>query len=68
MSESAHLSSVNIPSLFLWDIEVVQYAIVGHDSESPIALIKGNCLESLLNFALGEAQVTVKVLAHHLQE
>ncbi len=39
-----------------------------HDCESSIALVKCDCLESLLHFYLCQTQVTVEVLAHHFQE
>ncbi len=39
-----------------------------HDCESSVALVKCDCLESLLHFYLGQTQVTVEILAHHFQE
>ncbi len=67
-SESAHLSLINIAGLFLGNVEEVEDAIMTHDCESSVALVKCDCLESLLHFYLGQTQVTVEILAHHFQE
>lgn len=67
-SECAHFSFINIAGLFLGDVEEVENAIMTHDCESSIAFVKCDCLESLLNFYLCQAQVTVEILAHHFQK
>ena len=65
ISESAYFSMRDVAHLLLRYIKEIQYAVVAHNSQPAIPLIKCNCLDSFIDFDLCKAELTVEVLADH---
>ena len=49
-------------------IKEVQHAIVAHYSQPAIPLVERNRFDPFVNFDLGEAELTVEILADYFEE
>ena len=55
----------DVAHLLLRYIKEIQYAVVAHDSQPAIPLVKRNCLDSFIDFDFCKTELTVEVLADY---
>lgn len=58
----------DIAHLLGWNIKEVKHTIVAHYSQPTIPLIERDSLDSLIDFDLCKAELTVEILADHFEE